>query len=225
MNTGQGHNRMSSQPAHAATPPRTGHMMAWIIGIALFSLAAIIVASIVIPKPQLSDIDLDYTDVTQSMCYHMPGATSSVAPYPADQLTPIGQTANTRATRFSVPAPARQETSLNGKKARGVFVVVRIAAQAQEGATNSLDTDPVAYQLVDRNGLVHCVVPSLTESSNPSYYTPTGQSQYWKIRLRQGSPPSTFILVFDLDPSLVAGAYISGMDMGSLQRASLNVGL
>jgi len=205
-------------------PPRTDHMMAWIVGISLFSLAAIILASVVIPKPRLPDRNPDYFDVSQSWCYRVFG-TSSVAPYPAGQLTPIGQTANTRATRFSVPAPARQETSLNGTRARGVFVVVQMAAQAQEGATNSLGTLVEEYQLVDRNGAIHCVVPSPTESSNPSYYTATSHWQSWEIPLRQNSPPATFTLVFDLDPTLVAGAYIRATDMGSDQQASLDIGL
>jgi len=205
-------------------PPRTGHMMAWIVGISLFSLAAIIVASVVIPKPRLSDIDLDYTDSNMSICYHMPGTTSSVAPYPADQLTPIDQTANTHATRFSVPAPARQETSLNGKQARGVFVVAQITEEYTEGPGGSSPVSDDDFQLVDRNGLVHCVVPSLTESSNPSLYTPTSHYRPWNTRLRPGKP-LTFTLVFDLDPSVVAGAYVRGIDAGTYQQVSLDIGL
>jgi len=62
-------------------------MMAWIVGISLFSLAVIVIASVVIPKPRLPDRNPDYTDVNMSICYRLPGATSAVAPYPAGQLT------------------------------------------------------------------------------------------------------------------------------------------
>jgi len=216
----------SQTPTNGARHTSVRRLGALLLGATMVALAAT-GCSIINPVPRNqppATFDMDYNPVTAAVCYNMPGSTSSTAPYPADPLTPISQVAVTQATRFNIPAPAKQEASVAGMQAHGVFVVAEIQAEYTGKANGGLTINPDLFSLVDRNGAVHCTIPSPTETLNPSIYTAPHHYGIWTSYLLPGEP-MTITLVFDLDPDLVAGAYLRARDTGSYQTASLDIGL
>jgi len=170
-------------------------------------------------------IDYDYDPVSLSLCYFPGLGYGPPAPYPPSTLEPLGQPFDGKTIRYKVLDKARSETSVAGQHAHGRFLVVDVSMQYIGLTRNGSTMSPRDFQLVDPNGGVNCIIKKPTNNSNPDTLPYSYPPPFWSIQLDPAGPPVTITLVFDIDKTLIQGAYLRAIDPGGATQYNFDLGL
>jgi len=212
---------------------RVKRLMIWAVavsGVLVLSLGvamALVFTGVIHPRaPVTTTDDPDYVPDALSFCMGLGGIEGSSVPTPMPSMVARGQTAEIRIASFQIAQPVQQTATVLGRQARGVFLVVDVNEWYTGDIPKGLGASPLDYQLVDGNGDVHCTITKPTDLLNQARYpNDVVVGAVWWVQLTPAQPEARFMLVYDIDPALVPGAYLLAFNMPGTEFAALDLGL
>jgi len=211
-------------PLKSSAQPMTWYRIL-VLTVSLAVVACAIVTMYHVLKPPPPVADDDYDPLVRTLCYFAGLADGPPASYPPESLAPLGQPFDGRTIRFEVTQTAETKTTIAKQHAHGVYLVVSVSLQYIGLTKNGSTMSPQYFQLADREGGINCIIQRPTNNANPDTLPYSFPPPTWSVRLSPGAPPITITLVFDIDRSLVAGAYLRAVDPGGARLYNFSLGL